>query len=265
MPSFARLRLYLPLIKEMVRRELRGRYAGSALGFFWSVIHPLMQLVIFTLVFGLLMGIRLGGAGKSVSGFALYLFCGLLPWNGFSETMNRGATSLLENANLIKNLNFPAKIIQIAIALNALLHQCLGLAILLVISAWIHRGFYSASLLIPPLLALQFLFMLGVALLLAPLAVSFRDLLQLLPVINMVWLYVTPMFYPEELAVNKGLGLMLTLNPMRYFVTMSRMMLLDGRLPGLADWAAISAMSLFTFLLGFTFYTRRHSRFADEL
>lgn len=229
MALLAQLRLYAPLIREMVRRELRGRYAGSALGFFWSIIHPLLQLIIYTLVFGKLLKVPLGGR-TSTSGFALYLFCGLLPWNAFAETLNRSATSLLENASLIKNLRFPAKIIQISVALNALLHQLLGLLILLALTGWLQHGFFSASLLILPLLTLQFIFMLGVGLLAAPLTVSFRDFLQLLPVINMVWFYLTPVFYPASM-VPASMHFMLWINPMHHFVSMSRDLLLDGTVP----------------------------------
>lgn len=255
--------MYLPLVREMVRRELRGRYAGSALGFFWSVIHPLLQLVIYTLVFGVLLKQRLGN-DPSITSFAIYLFCGLLPWNAFAESLNRGGTSLLENASLIKNLRFPAKIIQISISINALLHQCMGLGLLLLIAGFVHRGFHLSSLLLLPLMAIQYVFMLGIALLIAPLVVSFRDILQILPVINMVWMFTTPIFYSEAV-VPASLHFMIDLNPMRYFVQMSRSLLLDGRVPGLLDWAIIMQMSLFTLLLGHLYYTARHPRFADEL
>ena len=266
MPSLRRLKTYLPLIREIVRREMRGRYVGSVLGFFWSVIHPLLQLIIYTLVFGVFLMASLG-SDTSLSGFALYLFCGLLPWNAFAETLNRSATSLLENANLIKNLHFPAKVIPIALTLNALLHQALGLSVLVLAAVLIQRGFHAASLLILPLLVLQFVFMLGIGLLVAPMTIGFRDLLQLLPVLSMMWMYITPLFYSESLVTNHypRLRFLFLLNPMRYFVQMSRALLLDGQVPGSIDWLIITQMSLLTLLLGYVSFTRRHPRFADEL
>lgn len=258
-----RLRHFAPLLQEMVRREVRGRYAGSALGFFWSVIHPLMQLAIYTLVFGALLRVQVPGA-EGISGFALWLFCGLLPWNAFSETLNRSASSLIENASMIKNLRFPAKVIQLALAVNALLHQLLGLAILLGAAAVIRGGLTPAMLLLPVLLALQFMFMFGVGLLVAPFATSFRDFLQLLPVINMVWLYLTPMFYTEA-QVPERLRFMLTLNPMRYFVQMSRALILENRVPAWGAWAGAAGFSLVALGAGWAYYTRRHASFADEL
>ncbi len=250
----------------MVRREIRGRYAGSSLGFFWSFVHPLIQLAVYTLVFGVFLNGEMGRPGGSITSFALFLFCGLLPFNAFSESLGRSASCLLENANLLKNLRFPAKVIPLSLCLNALIHQGLGLLVLMAAVAVVRGGLPATTPLILGVLALQLAFMLGVSLLVAPLAVSFRDLLQLVPVVTMVWLYATPIFYTEAQAARWPLAArLMKLNPMRYYIAMTRQLLLDGELPSARRWLAAGIAAVLTLASGWWLFTRRHPRFADEL
>ncbi len=258
-----RLQVVGPLLKELVRREVRGRYAGSALGFFWSVIHPLLQLAIYTLVFGVAYKQRMPN-DPTLSGFALFLFCGLLSFNALAESLTRGASSLLENASMIKNLRFPAKALQLALVLNAQLHQVLGLIVLFAALVLLRGGLPATVLLLPLLLLVEALFFFGLAMLAAALSVAYRDLLQLMPVFTMVWFYATPLIYQESM-VPARLHWLLMINPARHFVTITRALVLDGT-PGLPrDWALATAQSALMLAVGFAWFTRRHAEFADEL
>lgn len=258
-----RLRVVIPLLKELVYREVRGRYAGSGLGFFWSVIHPLLQLAIFTLVFGVAFKQRMEN-DPSLAGFSLYLFCGLLSFNALAESLTRGGSSLLENASLIKNLRFPAKALQLALVLNAQLHQTLGILVLFAALIFLRGGLPATVLLLPPLLLLEVAFYFGLAMLAAALTVAYRDLLQLLPVVTMVWFYATPLIYFESM-VPPRLHWLLMVNPARHFVTITRALVLEGT-PGMPrDWALAAAQSILMLAAGFVWFTRHHAEFADEL
>jgi lipopolysaccharide transport system permease protein len=108
------------LIHQLVGREVKGRYAGSSIGIYWSIINPLIMLAIYTYVFSVILKVRLGDE-PGITNFALYLFCGFLAWNGFQEIVQRSTTVILDNALLIKNLSFPSKVLLVSSELTRLL------------------------------------------------------------------------------------------------------------------------------------------------
>ena len=119
-------RHHLFLLKELVRRDFQGRYAGSALGLVWSFVQPLWMLLLFTFVFSTVMKIPLAGA--RTGSFAIFLFCGLLPWMALQEGVLRSSTAITDNSSLVKKLRFPAEILVLAVVLAALLHEAIAAA-----------------------------------------------------------------------------------------------------------------------------------------
>lgn len=262
-PRIERLLRQRHLLREFFGRDLRAKYVGSAGGVAWAVLHPLILLFAYTLLFSVILQVRFGESG-SVTAFALYLYCGMLPWHAFADAAARSTPGVVQHRNLIKNVRFPAKILPTTVALSELVNQGIGLVFLVAATwAWGHAPGWSL-LLLPALVTLQLAFTLGVSMGLATINVFFRDVEQFARVIFLVWMLLTPIFYPEE-RVPENLRLLLDLNPMAHLVRMYRAVVLEGRLFALRDLAIFAGAAALAFAAGHALFTRSHHKFADLL
>jgi lipopolysaccharide transport system permease protein len=251
------------IIEAFVRRDIRARYISSVMGLSWAVIQPLALLVLYTFVFSYVLRLRLGGTDSTAT-FALYLFCGMLPWLAFSEGLTRSATVILEQAHLIKKVVFPSEILPPYVVTSALVIELFGLAVLLVAVGVFYRGPSWSMLLLPAILLLQFFFTVGLGWLLASVNVFLRDVGQVLGLGLTLWLFVTPIFYPAEL-VPARFRWVLDLNPMYYLVEAYRAVLLEQRAPGLAHAVVLAMTALAAFVVGHWFFRRSRPAFVDVL
>src|SRR5436305_759713 len=256
------LRHHLFLLKELVKRDFQGRYAGSALGLVWSFLQPLWMLLLFTFVFSTVMKIPL--AGVRTSHFSIFLFCGLLPWMAVQEGVLRSATAITDNSSLVKKLRFPSEILVLAVVLAALLHEAIATLIFLGVLAVL--GEVHLGGLPPPLLAvpLQVALALGMGLMLGAVNVFFRDTAQVLGMAFTGWFYLTPIVYPAA-QVPARFRPWIELNPLTSLVELYRQAFLGGRValvPGTGALAAAAAVLLFT---GFLLFRRLKTAFVDEI
>ena len=250
-------------IEAFVRRDIRGRYVTSALGLSWALIQPLVLLLLYTFVFAYVLKIRFGANGTTGS-FALYLFCGMLPWLAFAEGITRAASVIVEQTPLIKKVVFPSEILPAYVVISALVTELAGLAILLGGVGLFHRGLSRSVTLLPVLLALQFLFTMGVGWVLASLNVFLRDVGQVLGMALTLWMFLTPIFYPAELLPTRYVWV-LYLNPMYYVVQAYRDVILEGRLPLGPQMLVLGVVATGCFVLGYWFFCRSKHAFVDVL
>jgi ABC-type polysaccharide/polyol phosphate export permease len=250
------------LLKDFVDRDLRQKYAGSAGGILWAVANPLVLLVVYTFVFSVVLRVRFAGQ-ESVAWFALYLYCGMLAWQAFSDAIARATPSLVHHGNLIRNARFPAKVLPTTVVVSGIVNEGIGLVLLLVVLS-LTQGVPPTALVLPVVLLLQVLFTLGLSLLLSAVHVFFRDVEQLVRVGLLVWMFITPLFYPES-QVPERLRWVVEANPLAHLVRMYRAVLLEGRLPGLGEVAVFSAWTVATMGVGYAVFTRNHHKFADVL
>jgi lipopolysaccharide transport system permease protein len=255
-------RHHLFLLKELVKRDFQGRYAGSVLGFAWSLAQPLWQLALFTFVFSTVMKVPLLGA--RTSHFALFLFGGLLPWTAVHEGVLRASTAITDNASLVKKLRFPSEVLVLAVVLAALLHQAIAagvfMAALLLMGELSWGGLPLLLLAIP----LQAGLMLGLGLVLSAVHVFFRDTAQLLGMILNIWFYLTPIVYPLALVPERFRG-WLELNPLTSLVELYRQAFLGGEAvvaPGAARLAVVAAVLVSA---GFWLFRSLKPAFVDEI
>lgn len=257
-----RLRHHLFLLKELVKRDFQGRYAGSALGMVWSFLQPLWMLLLFTFVFSTVMKISLAGA--RTGHFAIFLFSGLLPWMALQEGAMRSSTAITDNSSLVKKLRFPAEILVLAVVLAALLHEAIAAAIFLGVLAFLGElrlGGLPVLLLAVPL---QIALTLGLGLLLSSVNVFFRDIAQVLGMVLNGWFYLTPIVYPVAQVPARFQG-WIQLNPLTALVELYRQAFLGGRValvPGTAALAFAAAVLLFA---GFLLFRRLKTAFVDEI
>lgn len=262
-PAAQLVSLHRGLIRAMVQRELTSRYKGSVMGVAWAVITPAVMIVIFTIIFSGIFNARFGNEGGHLS-FAVYLFCGLLPWIAFSEGVQRATSSIHENVNLVKRVVFPVEALPVNVALAALVQQLLGTLVLLVAELVFERAFHPTALLLPVLLLPQLLATVGLGWLMASLGVFIRDLPQFNQLLLMAWMYLTPIFYPENI-IPQQYRWLVNLNPMAPLIRSYRRILLEGRLP---DWAGLGytlAFAVVCFMFGYWWFVRTKKAFADVL
>jgi ABC-type polysaccharide/polyol phosphate export permease len=251
------------LIYQLVRRDFEQRYVGSVAGWLWGVIHPLTLLAIYTFVFQYAFGAKLG-PDEVTQNYPLFLFCGMLPWMLFSDTLQRSASALPEYSNLIKKSVFPSEVVALGIFLSGLVSHLLALAVL-VAAAGIWIGAWSATLWILPIyLILLGLLSLGLSWILGALNVYMRDTAQVLAVGLQAWFWLTPIFLPET-RLGELLPGLVDWNPLAYFVRGYRDSILGGKLPALTDFAALAAFGLGAFVLGGLFFRQTKRGFADVL
>jgi ABC-type polysaccharide/polyol phosphate export permease len=250
------------LLKELVTRDLRARYAESLFGFLWAFATPLWQLGLYSIVFSLILRIPL--TGEATDSFAAFLFAGLLPWIAFSEGISRGATSVVENASLVKKHAFPSELLVVSVTLSALAHA--GIAFVVFVG---FRAF-SGTLVwaqLPVLLlgvVLQIALTLGLGWMLATVHVYLRDVQHGLALVLSAVFYLTPMIYPVAL-VPERFRWAVEANPLSTVVGAYRAFLLGSAPPRAWQLAVLAAAALAAFVGGLALFRRSARDFSDEL
>jgi homopolymeric O-antigen transport system permease protein len=259
---FRTLLVHRNIIRALVRRDIRGRYVASTIGFSWAVIQPLALLGLYTFVFSGILNVRLG-PGAATADFALYLFCGMLPWLAFADGLTRSASVIIDETPMIKKVVFPSEVLPASAVLSALVMEFVGLACLLCV-VLVSRGVGWPLTVLPVVIVLQFLFTLGLGWFLASVTVFVRDVRHLLGLALTLWMFLTPILYPESL-VPARFRWLLDVNPMRYVVGAYRSLVLEQRVPPASDVLTLAVVAVVVAVAGHTVFQRSKQVFADVL
>jgi len=257
------------LLWNLTLRELRSKYRRSFLGWAWSMLNPLSNMVIYWFVFGVVFGATAPtGNPSGIQVYALYLLTGILPWGFFALVTNLGLGSLLGNSGLVKKVYFAWETLVFAQVIFSFVQFCIEMTLLCVallivgspIAPWIPVAFL--------LMLLLAVYAAGFALALSTLAVYFRDLRYLWTIIIQVMFFATPIIYtPDKIAgkVPPILEFILHWNPMAVFVLSFRHLLYSGRAPEWGHIAYLVAASIVAFVGGWTIFVKQSRRLAEEL
>jgi ABC-type polysaccharide/polyol phosphate export permease len=249
------------LLFQLVRRDFEQRFVGSAMGWVWGLVHPLVLLASWTFVYQLVLK---APPPPGVDSYPLFLFAGMLPWMLFSETLARSAPSLLDQANLITKTVFPAEIVPVSVFLSTLVSHILALSLIVAITA-LWKNQFSAFLITLPLFMFALgLLAIGLGWIVASLHVFLRDTAQVLSVILTFWFWLTPVFFDEEQFPARA-RFLLTANPLFYVVRAYRSVLLHSAMPSITDLAVAAAFGASAFLVGGLFFRYMKRGFADVL
>lgn len=251
------------LIRSMVMRDIRGRYAGSFGGAFWTILHPLLMMIAYWFVFGLVLRARFGDDDRP-SNFVLYFLAGMLPWLAFSEAVGRAPSVVMEHASFVKKLVFPLEILPLNLVIAGLFSEFFGLLIFVGGLLITGRDITLTALWLPLILVPQVLFTTGMSWFLAGLGVIFRDLGQLMGFILTVWMFTTPIFYPETSLPQDYLWVF-DKNPIFVLVDSYRAVLLEDSAPPWAPLAWLTAGSAVVFVAGHAWFYKLKKSFADIL
>ena len=248
---------YRDLIKNLVSRDFKTRYKRSYLGILWSLLNPLLIIIVYTFAFDYIMRIR-------VKDFPIFFMCGYLPWSYLAASLGLALTSLSESGYMIKAVYFPREILPLSTILSCLVHFLI--TFLFVFPVLMIFGYFPtwAILALPVIILLQSLFTFGLCLFLSSIHVYFRDIRYILDVILTIWFWVTPIAYPVSLIPDQFL-FVYKLNPMTLFVTAYRDVLISGSFPVPRYWLALSIAVMISLALGYLPFLRVKKRLAEEL
>jgi len=254
---------YRQLIQSLVARELKARYRGSVLGFVWSFINPLLLLLIYTFVFSIVLPARV----ENLDPYALFLFCGILPWTWFSQSVLESSNVLIAGGNLIKKVLFPAEVLPVVSVLANMVHFFLGLPILAAFLLYYRHVPVPLDLLwFPVVVLVQLVFTLGFAFLVSALTVHFRDFKDILSNLMTFWFFATPIIYPMAEAAKRGGKIYLDLNPMTHLmISYQEILFYDGPFGHWKWLLAMGVASIALFLFGYFVFDRLRDSFAEEV
>lgn len=254
------------LIVQMTKRDVVGRYKGSAMGLAWSFFNPVFMLVVYTFVFSVIFKSRWGGAGgdDSKTQFAVLLFVGMIVLSLFSDILNRAPGLILGNVNYVKKVVFPLEILPVIAVGAALFHSIISLGVLL-IAFVLFNGYLHWTLVFTPLVILPLVILaMGISWILASLGVFLRDVGQTIIIITTVLMFLSPVFYPVT-AVPERFRAFIMANPLTFIIEQARQVLIWGHLP---DWLGLCIYSVLATAVawaGYAWFQKTRKGFADVL
>jgi lipopolysaccharide transport system permease protein len=251
------------LVAQLVRRDFKQRYVGSAAGWLWGVVHPLVLLLSWIFVFQICMKNKLP-EGSITQNYTMFLFCGMLPWLLFQETVLRSVPSMVEHANLITKTVFPAEVVPVSIFLSSLIHHLIAVGLFIVASALWLKSVSPMILLLPLYMFFVGLLAVGVGWLVSSLQVYLRDTAQVLSVVMTLWFWFTPIMIAEA-QVPARFRVLINWNPMSWVVRAYRERLLSSRWPPFEELAVLAAYSITVFIAGGLIFRHLKRGFADVL
>ena len=248
---------YREMLSNLVRKDLKVRYKGSVLGFLWTFLNPLLQLVVYTIVFSTIMKVN-------IDKFYIYLFIGLIPWLFFATCIQAGSTSILMNKDLIKKIYFPRIILPISTVNSAFMNMFYSMIVVLLTILVSGIGFSKYVLLLPLAMIMQYILVLGMTFMFSALNVYFRDLEYILNIIVMIWFYLTPIVYKIEMIPEK-FRFWFYLNPMTGIINFYRNILYYKRMPSFNAFGGILIYGIIMIVIGYFVFEKLQKNFAEEL
>ncbi len=253
-PYLLKLKKYIPLLKNLVGRDLKVKYRRSVLGFFWSVLNPLLMALVISAVFSRLFRF-------DIEYFAVYYLAGSLVFNFIIECTTGSMTSILDSSALIKKVYIPKYIFPLEKCCFAFINMLFAAVAIVVVMLIEGVPFSPTILLFPIPMIYAFVFAAGLSLTLSALMVFFRDMQHLWSVWTMIWMYLTPIIYPAKLLIDNGLGFIMKANPMYYYTNYLRQLILYGNIPSFGENAVCMAFSAVMLLFGVFVFKRSQDKF----
>ena len=249
---------YRSMIRSLVHKDLRGRYQASVLGFLWTFIVPLCQLLVYSIVFGTILK-------NEIEKFELDLFVALIPWNFFSACLTGGSSSIIQQQSLVNKIYFPREVVPISYVTSSFVNM-LYCEIIVIIVALISGVQFSlvGLLCLPVVMIIEYILALGITMILSAVDVYFRDLEHVMGIIAMAWMFMTPIMYDINIGDGK-LKAILQLNPMTSIVTSYRDILYRGSVPEIGALGISLGVGLVFLVIGFIVFGKLKRRFSEVM
>ncbi|MCL6601796.1 MAG: ABC transporter permease [Paenibacillus sp.] len=251
------------LIKNMIIRDIKQRYTGSALGIIWFFLQPLATILIYTFVFSFVLKSKLGPEYGGLS-FSIWLICGLVPWMYFNEVIVRGTNALIDNASLIKKTIFNTKWTVFSYLLSGMFSFFVFILIVFILFIFFQVPLSWNLVFLPLYIIVLSMFMFGISLLLSSLNVYLRDINQFLSVFLNVWFYLTPIVYPINIIPEK-FRFYLEINPLYHFIQNFRNIMLSTGDFNISSFLYMLTFSIISLVMGLKVFNKLKDGFADVL
>lgn len=248
---------YREFLKTSIKKEFRGKYKKSFLGVLWSFINPLLQLLVYALVFPYIMRVQ-------VENYTMFLVVVLIPWNFFSSTVSQSTSVIIASTGIIKKVYFPRVILPISNVTSNLLNFVISSIIVVAALLISGIGIGQSIIVFPLILLIQYIFSLAIALLLSSITVYIRDLEYFINVLMMLWFYVTPVLYSIDMIPDKFKNILM-LNPMTLIITTYREVLYYKRIPDLGPLLILGGICCVLLVIGYLIFNKCEKKFAEEL
>lgn len=257
MSIFKNLYNYRELIKTSVKKDIGGKYKHSFLGVIWSFINPLLQILVYAIIFPLIMR-------NKIENYTVFMVCGLIPWTYFSTVLNRASFVMIENGNIIKKVYFPREILPLSLVTSETVNFLISSLIILAFVLIKGMGISIYILAFPVVLIVQYILLLGLSLLLSSVTVYFRDLQHFIGVLLQLFFYATPIVYSVE-TIPENFRWILKLNPMTYIIEGYRDIFYNQSMPDMKNLGIIFCIGLVITIIGYIIFNKLQKRFAEEL
>ena len=257
MNIFQKIYKYRELLKTNVKKEIRGRYKNSFLGILWSFLNPLLQLAVYSVIFGAL----LAGGDKT---YHIYICVALIPWTYFTTTISQAAFTIIGNGDIIKKVYFPREILPISVVTSGAVNFLISTIIILAFVLGAGLGLTKYIILYPFVLLIQYILLLGISFIVSSITVYFRDLEHIIGVVLMAAFYATPIVYRlSDLPAN--LQVIMQLNPMTHLINAYRDIFYYHQMPDMKMLLILLGISLVLTVIGYFIFKKLQKGFAEEL
>ena len=252
------------LVIYFIRRELTRSYQSSFLGFAWMLLTPLLMVVLYTLIFSEIVGLRFREVeGDSSLNFGLYLYCGLIPFLTFAGALGQSTNSIRGNSNFVQKVVFPVEILPLSITITNFVTNTLGLGVLIAVLVVMGGGLEWTLVLLPLLMIVQLAFTLGLGYLAAVVGTYLPDLRGMIQAVTRAMFFATPIIWPAEMAEGTNFEFIVDYNPLAVLVEAYRNLVLDGEIPATTPALLFTLFSVALLVVGFTLFIRTKQNFAD--
>lgn len=256
--KFKELYAYREMIFSLVKRDLKGRYKGSALGFLWTFLNPLLQLAVYTLVFSTIMR-------NGIKDYYLFLFVALVPWIFFSTSLSGGASCIWAQQEMVKKIYFPREVLPLAFVTSQFVNMLLSFVVIFGVLLFSGHSINPVALLyLPIIMIVEYVLALGMAMLSSAITVYLRDVEYILGIVMMAWQFLTPVLYSIDQA-PENLQWVFRINPMTPIITAYREILYYGRIPMLGTLINAIVVGVVMMLVGWAVFHRLQKHFVEEL
>ncbi len=258
MKVFKELYQYREFLYTNVKKDIRGKYKASFLGVLWSFINPLLQVVVYAIVFPYIMRVQ-------TPNYLVFLICGIIPWTWFTSSLMNGTTSITNNANLIKKVYFPREILPISVVTSGMVNFFISCIIILIFALFGGTGISWHIVFVPIVAIIQYLVQLGFAFILSAINVYVKDVEYMVNFLLNLIFYATPILYTADMFAGSKFAWIFKINPMAYIVDSYRRIFYAHLMPNFKQLGVLFICSIILLVIGYSIFKKLERRFAEEV
>ena len=249
---------YREFLYTNVKKDIRGKYKASFLGVLWSFINPLLQVLVYAIVFPYIMRVQ-------TPHYLVFLICGIIPWTWFVNSLMGGTTSITNNANLIKKVYFPREILPISTVTSGVVNFAISCIIIVIFALIDGIGLSWHIVFLPIIMLLQYMVSLGIVFITSAINVYIKDVEYMVTFLMNLLFYATPILYSADMFKDSKFSIIFKLNPMAYIVESYRNIFYAHEIPGLKTMGILFFASLILLFVGYAIFKHFEKKFAEEI